>query len=422
MAEENIRSVTASAPQKHSQFSSTLLPVLTAIGTGIGAIGFVIFFGGFILWTRFDAAGLPANEAVAQVPRSDLVATGASFLIPAFLAAFVAAALVLVGVDATIGRRSRNRHERRNREADDADDHLEWLLKRWEQTAEEVESAENEVKRLDQRLELEETDPAGDDARADYNAAVHLREDRRRWIYTARTELIPKAQSERHDARQAIKESRWQSNPERFARMLIGCIAMASVDLLIILLGLHGLPLKTDPLVFAAITGSFILVFLVTSITDQFAWLIMCVFLGVGMTVAFSTYARTYDHPKVSSFVALHAHRLPVTGFFVAETADAVYVGRPQPDWKAAGDLEFEHDSGALVRYTKESLSAIAIGPLVKESDAYWRSTRLALGLCRGSIRSPSGSVREPRCSSAAVRRLHARLAMLKEHELVANR
>jgi len=86
-----------------SPFSAVLLPLLTVIGTGIGAIGFVIFMGGFVVWARFDAIGLPGNEAVAQVPRSDLVATGASFLVPALLVALVAAAITVALWDFTIG-------------------------------------------------------------------------------------------------------------------------------------------------------------------------------------------------------------------------------------------------------------------------------------------------------------------------------
>jgi len=97
------------ASANQSPLLAVLLPVLTAIGTGIGAIGFVIFFGGFIVWTRFDAAGLPANEAVAQVPRNDLVVTGASFLVPALLAALAAVAVALAAWTGFIGSRLKDR-------------------------------------------------------------------------------------------------------------------------------------------------------------------------------------------------------------------------------------------------------------------------------------------------------------------------
>src|SRR4051794_15777198 len=86
-----------------------MLPVLTFIGTGIGIIGFVIFFGGFVVWARFDGAGLPADEAVAQLPRNDLVVTGASFLIPAILAAMGAVAVALVLWHFLVADRRRHR-------------------------------------------------------------------------------------------------------------------------------------------------------------------------------------------------------------------------------------------------------------------------------------------------------------------------
>jgi hypothetical protein len=54
------------------RFSDLLIPVLTAVGTGIGVLGFVMFFGGFILWTRFEAAGwseLPRSSSVGGLRR-----------------------------------------------------------------------------------------------------------------------------------------------------------------------------------------------------------------------------------------------------------------------------------------------------------------------------------------------------------------
>jgi hypothetical protein len=48
-------------------------------------LGFVIFAGGVVLWRRFSEMGLPADHAVALIPKSELVATGAEFLVPAVL-------------------------------------------------------------------------------------------------------------------------------------------------------------------------------------------------------------------------------------------------------------------------------------------------------------------------------------------------
>jgi hypothetical protein len=63
----------------------TLVTVATAVASGLGVLGFVAFAGGVVLWTRFNEMGLPANHAVSLVAKSELVATGAEFLVPALL-------------------------------------------------------------------------------------------------------------------------------------------------------------------------------------------------------------------------------------------------------------------------------------------------------------------------------------------------
>lgn len=92
-------------PQK-LDITSLALQLLAAFGTGIGVLGFVVFFGAAILWIRYDRAGLPADEAVAVVPKPALLTTGAEFLAPA-LAVALASVLVLLVIDLILrGRRS----------------------------------------------------------------------------------------------------------------------------------------------------------------------------------------------------------------------------------------------------------------------------------------------------------------------------
>jgi hypothetical protein len=69
-----------------------LAPVLGAIATGIGVLGFVTFVGGAIEYARLDSAGLPGEEALAVIPTSNLVVIGASALVPAVIAALAATA------------------------------------------------------------------------------------------------------------------------------------------------------------------------------------------------------------------------------------------------------------------------------------------------------------------------------------------
>lgn len=73
-----------------------LMQVLGFVAAGIGVLGFVTFFGAAILWIRYDQAALPANEAVALVPREVLLTTGASFLVPAVLLALGAVLAIVL--------------------------------------------------------------------------------------------------------------------------------------------------------------------------------------------------------------------------------------------------------------------------------------------------------------------------------------
>lgn len=85
--------------------------VVRALGlviAALGSAGFVAAAGGAILWTRFDAAQLPADQAVAAVPRAELVVVGAVALGGFALAAIAALVLVyLLDRNGTAGARTR---------------------------------------------------------------------------------------------------------------------------------------------------------------------------------------------------------------------------------------------------------------------------------------------------------------------------
>jgi hypothetical protein len=69
-------------PQTTSQRLIDLgFQALPAIGGAIGFVGLVAVAGAVIQWFRFWAVGLPADQAVSVIPRPELVAIGAGFLI-----------------------------------------------------------------------------------------------------------------------------------------------------------------------------------------------------------------------------------------------------------------------------------------------------------------------------------------------------
>jgi hypothetical protein len=59
-----------------------VLKTVGGIAAGVGVLGFVTLAGGVILYERLSGAHLPAEDAVAVVPRTNLLTIGASQLVP----------------------------------------------------------------------------------------------------------------------------------------------------------------------------------------------------------------------------------------------------------------------------------------------------------------------------------------------------
>ncbi len=78
-----VAAAAATAPPKSSW--DRVAPVLGAIATGVGIIGFVTFIGGVTVYARLRAAGFPAAPALGIFPSQDLVVIGAQTLVPEIL-------------------------------------------------------------------------------------------------------------------------------------------------------------------------------------------------------------------------------------------------------------------------------------------------------------------------------------------------
>lgn len=68
--------------------------LLTALVGAVGVVGFVAVVGGAITWNRFNSVELPADQAVAALPKAELVAIGVAALVVFLLLG--AGAVVLV--------------------------------------------------------------------------------------------------------------------------------------------------------------------------------------------------------------------------------------------------------------------------------------------------------------------------------------
>src|SRR3954453_5592127 len=56
-------------------------------GAAAGAVGLLYVIGGAVMWLRFLPAGLPADQAVALVPKTDLLVLGLRVMVLPVLAA-----------------------------------------------------------------------------------------------------------------------------------------------------------------------------------------------------------------------------------------------------------------------------------------------------------------------------------------------
>jgi hypothetical protein len=97
----------ADPPGSHSGLD-LLLRTLGGIAGGVGVLGFVVLVGGTIVFARLSAAGLPADEAVGDMPRDALLVIGAKALLP-FGVGVVLGSVALFGIDRLLRRRDRRR-------------------------------------------------------------------------------------------------------------------------------------------------------------------------------------------------------------------------------------------------------------------------------------------------------------------------
>jgi hypothetical protein len=70
--------------------------LLGALLTTAGILGIVAATGGAVLWARFWAAGLPAGEALAVIPKTELIASGAATLALFILLGLLAVVVVFL--------------------------------------------------------------------------------------------------------------------------------------------------------------------------------------------------------------------------------------------------------------------------------------------------------------------------------------
>jgi len=100
----------SSSESARSQLIAWAVSALPVIAGGIGFAGFVALLGAGVVWIRFDAAQLPADQALAKFPQGDLIGTGAVTLM-LFLILGVLAVLLVYLLQSVLPAQSERRLE-----------------------------------------------------------------------------------------------------------------------------------------------------------------------------------------------------------------------------------------------------------------------------------------------------------------------
>ncbi|MFL5781238.1 MAG: hypothetical protein ACJ760_07995 [Thermoleophilaceae bacterium] len=356
--------------------TSTLVNVVSAIASGLGILGFVVLCGGAITWLRFDKAGLPAEDSVALVPKENLVSYGATALVPAALAALAFVA-VLYLADSLVAPLTQWRSSDDSGERDE-DDRAAALAKstatRDRRDADSAAEARETAERYAQELRDEGASAeaiAAAEAKAEVAAAAAYSADRQaRATERTAVEAGKKATKGRTRLEDQIRERRLNTRRVLTASLFAvgGLIVVdaASVDLSI------GRVLALILVVAAA--GAFSLA--VLQRTGSFAWLALSAFLSVAVFYGFLNYYKTTQTTKVEPAAVLRKDRGPVTGMFVAQTSDRVYLGTTHANRMF------------LTSIPRDEVVDLAIGERAELNTAGWQSAQLALDLCADAARA----------------------------------
>lgn len=373
---------TSSSSSGSSPPADLVLKVLGAVGTGIGILGFVTFFGGAILWIRAEEANLPANDVISVIPNSVLVTTGASFLVPAVLIAGVVVALILV-IHRVV------RAVRSFRWQGTLKDARKFALAAAKLSLD-ADAAEQLAKAaralavsLAEAAEMTEKNPtASSELKAQQKALAqqqgHVAAERESSALEVRAQAAAKkaeADKLRVDAEAALERGTWQF----YIELGLGGILLAVLPPWLngAICHLHFWPVFFLVLVSAAV----VVVSLGTYVTtDKFVWFGVVAFLMVGIYIGFATYYSTTRNPKVEPAAALRTGHPPVIGIYIADTASNLYLG------SFAG----EEGNSRLLVIPRAQVTELAIGPLVKPVAAPERAARLALDRCRQMVEVPA--------------------------------
>lgn len=338
----------------------------TAVGAGIGVISFIVAFGGAVIWARARSLGLPGNEIVAVVPKEVLLSSGAAFLVPAVGLALLVPAILfmvdfLVGYSAAQSARElderaadlRSRAEAARAQAADAEEQARTRI---------VGEAEALSARRPAPVEWLQDAASRLDGLSASVLAAHERAAR----------LTEEAGAASEDAAAAAHELEHLTFQQRTLRRAIGVLTLMAIQVGAAVVVADGLSLKQliGLVLMALFTSALSMV--VYERYDKTAWFLLAAFVSAGVFIGLVTYDRTVTTPKVEPAAAMRADRTVLAGFYIARTADSLYLATiPRPRQPAR-----------LVRYPAKDLTSVAIGSLLTPKIAGTRARAIAAQLC----------------------------------------
>lgn len=384
----------ALAPTAKPESSATdlVLKVLGAVGTGIGVLGFVTFFGGALIWVRADRAELPATEAVAVVPRSVLVATGATFLFPALLiAAGVVAVIFLIHVGFRLCLENKVRPARKTANAltrraavtgrGAVADQLAWTAARAVLESRQDDLAD--ARRREAGEEIAKLEASVETKRAE---TARLQAAAEAGVSTAAT---AKAEA---DNLTETSEARLERDPFQWKVELVAAAVLLFIAVPAATGAIRHMAVNWElgVLVLVAIVGT-ATTLLVYRDTEKFTWFGIVAFVAVGVYLAAATYFSTHRNAKMQPVAALRVGHAPVVGSFIADTSENLYVGT----------FRETKTPPRLVVIPRTQVTEIVIGPLLDLRAARRRAIKMALNECAQAIEE-SGAEKPPAESKPA--------------------
>jgi hypothetical protein len=291
---------------KTSETDKTLgfMPVLLAIVTAIGTLGWIAFIGAAISWIGFLKAGIPQAEAVAKIPKGVLVATGAEFVVAAILAALVTIG-ILYFADNPLHRRDTRRRLRRTAEL-----HRDLRQK---------EALKNEAEAHLRTVRVMAIEDPGELSDA-HKAAI-----------AGATTTFVEAERTFEEAAKAVTSTRTERSIASLRRTLLPLVLLLFTSLAaarFIHVG-YDSHLSTG-----AWVGVFLIAVFASSLgatifrqSGRFPTMGLVALIVVPFVMGAATYFRAGEGPKVEPVAFLNANGTPFVGFFVAETSDRLYVG-----------------------------------------------------------------------------------------------